>query len=258
MKTKINLINVSIYFFLSLIFFIFFIGYQCKYLKPAYCKLNFFDSFFYENGFVENLQSIFLLISIYYLVISFKKFNLKKIIQIFLLLKISALIYYLGEEISWGQHFFKWVSPEFFLVNNNQGETNLHNMSNLLDQLPRTLVLLWCSFIPIIFYFISKNFSFSYETKLILFPTNQLLKISIIFLFIFLPDFFIDKLSLHPGHVINGKDIPESIFYDIISLNFLRLSEVHELVFCFYFLIYSLAFNKAAYDQSKISLIQNN
>ena len=30
-------------------------------------------------------------------------------------------------------------------------------------------------------------------------------------------DFFIDKLSLHPGHVINGKDIPESVFYDIIS-----------------------------------------
>ena len=169
-----------------------------------------------------------------------------------------ALIYYLGEEISWGQHFFKWVSPEFFLVNNNQGETNLHNISNLLDQLPRTLVMLWCSFIPIIFYFISKNFSFSVETKLILFPTDQLLKISIIFLFIFLPDFFIDKLSLHPGHVINGKDIPESIFYDIISLNFLRLSEVHELVFCFYFFIYSLAFNRAIYDQSKISLIQNN
>ena len=118
--------------------------------------------------------------------------------------------------------------------------------------------MLWCSFIPIIFYFIRKNFSFSYETKLIFIPNDQLLKISIIFLFIFLPDFFIDKLSLHPGHVINGKDIPESVFYDIISLNFLRLSEVHELVFCFYFFIYSLAFNKAIYDQSKVSLIQNN
>ena len=251
MKKKINLIKISIYFFFSLILLIFFIGHQCKYLKPSYCQIYFFESILYENGFVENLQSLFLIVSIYFLIASFIKFNLKKIIKIFLTIKILALIYYLGEEISWGQHFFKWVSPEFFLVNNNQGETNLHNMSNLFDQLPRTLVMLWCSLIPIIFYFIKKNSSISYETKLIFIPTDQLLKISIFFLLIFLPDFFVDKLSLHPGHVINGKDIPESVFYDLISLNFLRLSEVHELVFCFYFLIYSVAFKQIIYDQYK-------
>ena len=242
MKKKINLIKGSIYFFFILILFFFFVGYKCKYLKPSYCQINFFENILYENGFVENLQILFLIVSIYFLIISFKKLNLKKIIKIFLTIKILALIYYLGEEISWGQHFFKWVSPEFFLKNNNQGETNLHNISNLLDQLPRTLVILWCGLIPIIFYFIKKNFSLNYETKLIFIPTDQLLKISIFFLLIFLPDFFVDKLSLHPGHVINGKDIPESVFYDIISLNFLRLSEVHELIFCFYFLMYSIAF----------------
>jgi len=251
MKKKINLIKGSIYFFFILILFIFFVGYKCKYLKPSYCQINFFENILYENGFVENLQILFLIISIYFLIISFKKLNLKKIIKIFLTIKILALIYYLGEEISWGQHFFKWVSPEFFLKNNNQGETNLHNISNLLDQLPRTLVILWCGLIPIIFYFIKKNFSLNYETKLIFIPTDQLLKISIFFLLIFLPDFFVDKLSLHPGHVINGKDIPESVFYDIISLNFLRLSEVHELIFCFYFLMYSIAFKQAINNQYK-------
>ena len=251
MKKKINLIKGSIYFFFILILFIFFVGYKCKYLKPSYCQINFFENILYENGFVENLQILFLIISIYFLIISFKKLNLKKIIKIFLTIKILALIYYLGEEISWGQHFFKWVSPEFFLKNNNQGETNLHNISNLLDQLPRTLVMLWCGLIPVIFYFIKKNFSLNYETKLIFIPTDQLLKISIFFLLIFLPDFFVDKLSLHPGHVINGKDIPESIFWDIISLNFLRLSEVHELIFCFYFLMYSIAFKQAINNQYK-------
>lgn len=245
MRKKINLIEVIIYFFFSLILFIFFVGYQCKYLKPPYCQINFFESFLYENGFVETLQSLFLLISIYFLIITFKKIGLKKIIKFFLSVKILALIYYFGEEISWGQHYFKWVSPEFFLDNNNQGETNLHNMSNLLDQLPRTLVILWCSFIPIVFYFIKKKFTLNYEIKIIFIPTDQLLKISIIFLLIFLPDFFIDKLSLHSGHVINGKDIPEAVFWDIISLNFLRLSEVHELIFCFYFLVYSIALNRA-------------
>tara|TARA_B100001287_G_C22540382_1_gene461850 strand:+ start:60 stop:821 length:762 start_codon:yes stop_codon:yes gene_type:complete len=251
MKKKINLIKGSIYFFFILILFIFFVGYKCKYLKPSYCQINFFENILYENGFVENLQILFLIVSIYFLIISFKKLNLKKIIKIFLTIKILALIYYLGEEISWGQHFFKWVSPEFFLKNNNQGETNLHNISNLLDQLPRTLVMLWCGLIPVIFYFIKKNFSLNYETKLIFIPTDQLLKISIFFLLIFLPDFFVDKLSLHPGHVINGKDIPESVFYDIISLNFLRLSEVHELIFCFYFLMYSIAFKQAINNQYK-------
>ena len=251
MKERINLINVSIYFFFILILFIFFIGYQCKYLKPSYCQINFFESFLYENGFVENLQSLFLIVSIYFLIISFQKFNLKKFIKIFLIIKVLALIYYLGEEISWGQHLFKWGSPEFFLDNNNQGETNLHNMSNLLDQLPRTLVMLWCSLIPVIFYFIKKNFYLNYQIKLIFLPTDQLLKISIFFLLVFLPDFLVDKLSLHPGHYINGKDIPESVFYDIISLNFLRLSEIHELIFCFYFLIYSVAFKQIIYDQYK-------
>ena len=251
MKKKNYLINYSIYFFISLIFVIFYIGYQCKYLKPSYCQINFFKSILYENGFVENLQSIFLLLSIYYLIVSLRKLNLKKIIYIFLAFKILALIYYLGEEISWGQHIFKWISPEFFLVNNNQGETNLHNMSNLLDQLPRTLVILWCGFLPFIFYLLQKKLSLSYEIKLIFFPTNQILKISIIFLLFFLPDFFVDKLSLHPGHVINGKDIPESVFWDIISLNFLRLSEVHELIFCFYFLMYSIAFKQAINNQYK-------
>lgn len=251
MKKKFNLLNISIYFFFSLILLIFLIGYTCKYSKPSYCQINFFKDILNENGFVENLQSIFLFFSIYYLIISFKKFRLNKIIQIFLTIKILALIYYLGEEISWGQHFFKWLSPEFFIINNNQGETNLHNISNLLDQLPRTLVMIWCGLISIFFYFIKKKISLSYETRLIFIPTDLLLKISVIFMIFFLPDFIVDKFSLHPGHVINGKEVLEATFYDIISFNFLRLSEVHELIFCFYFLIYSIAFKQAGDRQNK-------
>ena len=251
MKKKINLLNTSIYFFLSLILLIFLIGYTCKYSKLSYCQINFFKGILNENGFVENLQSVFLFFSIYYLIITFKKFSLNKIIRIFLIIKILALIYYLGEEISWGQHFFKWVSPEFFIINNNQAETNLHNISNVLDQLPRTLVMIWCGLISILFYFLKKNISLSYETRLIFIPTDLLLKISVIFLIFFLPDFIVDKFSLHPGHVLNGKDIPEAIFYDTISLNFLRLSEVHELIFCFYFLIYSIAFKQSGDRQNK-------
>lgn len=33
-----------------------------------------------------------------------------------------------GEEVSWGQRIFGWQSGEFFVENNYQAETNLHNM----------------------------------------------------------------------------------------------------------------------------------
>jgi hypothetical protein len=33
-----------------------------------------------------------------------------------------------GEEISWGQRIFDIKSSEFFLANNSQGETNIHNL----------------------------------------------------------------------------------------------------------------------------------
>ena len=108
-----------------------------------------------RKWFFENLQSILLLVAIIFL-IKFKK-NLnkkKKLINIFIIFHIIGLIYYFGEEISWGQHFFNWTSPDFFKVYNNQNETNIHNISNIFDQLPRTLILLWCGLsIPIILLF---------------------------------------------------------------------------------------------------------
>lgn len=41
-----------------------------------------------------------------------------------------ALIFFFGagEEISWGQRLFDWQSSEYFLQNNAQDETNLHNL----------------------------------------------------------------------------------------------------------------------------------
>ena len=49
-------------------------------------------------------------------------------------------LYIAGEEVSWGQHLFFWQTPETWRALNDQNETNLHNISNLLDQVPRTLL----------------------------------------------------------------------------------------------------------------------
>ena len=123
---------------------------------------------------------------------------------------------------------------------NNQKETNLHNISNLFDQLPRALVYFWCAFSVILINLnifknkISKNF------YLIISPNKKLIYISLLLLILSIPDIIIDTLNLHPGHVDEfGKGIPTSIFYDFITFNYVRLSELHELIFSFYFLCYS-------------------
>jgi hypothetical protein len=56
-----------------------------------------------------------------------------------ILLTLGAL-YYAGEECSWGQNYFGWVTPESWARINDQNETNLHNTSGLLDNAPRGLL----------------------------------------------------------------------------------------------------------------------
>ena len=53
-----------------------------------------------------------------------------------------ACIYFAGEEISWGQSFFHWQTPDVISEINDQQETNLHNMSSWFDQKPRLLLAL--------------------------------------------------------------------------------------------------------------------
>ena len=62
--------------------------------------------------------------------------------QLFAWLALAALgtFYVAGEEMSWGQHYFDWVTPEGWHSINDQGETNLHNTSSWFDQKPRTLL----------------------------------------------------------------------------------------------------------------------
>ena len=130
-----NKINLFYFCFLLLIIFSLAQGYYCKYFSFKVCS-EFFKNYWTENGFIENLQAFFVLTSIILLIkvkLKLKEFNF---IHIFIIVKILALTYYLGEEISWGQHFFKWNSPVIFQEINNQKETNLHNISNLFDQLP--------------------------------------------------------------------------------------------------------------------------
>jgi hypothetical protein len=94
-------------------------------------NLQWYEGFYVrEDGIVEWLTVLGLLVG------SIACFHRAKILRPFRgTLFISCTIFLgflflfgLGEEISWGQRIFDIKSSEFFLKNNSQGETNLHNL----------------------------------------------------------------------------------------------------------------------------------
>ena len=97
---------------------------------------------FGEQGIIENFTFIILFIAIVLGVVAIAKMRSFKfpVFRLWLGLLVLGCIYYAGEEISWGQHWFGWGTPETWLDVNDQGETNLHNTSALLDQVPRNLL----------------------------------------------------------------------------------------------------------------------
>ena len=95
-----------------------------------------------ESGIIENITVVSLLIAIIATFLFLKsnvRFNFLKIWMVIFLL---GSIYYAGEEISWGQHYFGWATPESWISVNDQQETNLHNTAAIFDQIPRTLLSL--------------------------------------------------------------------------------------------------------------------
>ena len=104
-------------------------------------------------------------------------------------------------------------------------------------------MLLWCSVSFIFFKFFSKVITNVYYNKFII-PSDKLKYISIYLLIIFIPDFFVDKMDLHPGHSEYSKYILLSDIFDLTTFNFIKLSEYQELIFSFYILFHSIFFNK--------------
>jgi hypothetical protein len=54
---------------------------------------------------------------------------------------VLGLFMWAGEEASWGQSWFHWATPTEYAALNRQGETNLHNLSSVTEELPKLLLL---------------------------------------------------------------------------------------------------------------------
>ena len=97
----------------------------------ANTNLTYFDEVYTkEDGFVEYGTSILLLCSSILLFSRlFKLFKFNPILwKVGIFLMATVFFFGAGEEISWGQRIFNVESSAYFLENNAQGETNLHNM----------------------------------------------------------------------------------------------------------------------------------
>lgn len=64
-------------------------------------------------------------------------------LRAWLIVWIVGLVYFVGEDLNWGQYIFGWEPNAFFLEHNKEAETNLHNMSTWFNQKPRMAVQLW-------------------------------------------------------------------------------------------------------------------
>ncbi|MFN3857662.1 MAG: hypothetical protein ACK4RV_07900 [Caulobacter sp.] len=97
-----------------------------------------------ELGILENLQAVVLLVGMLVALYGLLRRETAALpgARPFLLMVALGMLYILGEEISWGQHYFRWATTGWFELHNDQGETNLHNTSSWFDQKPRALLLL--------------------------------------------------------------------------------------------------------------------
>ena len=197
-----------------------------------------------ESGLVEQLQIIFLLISMFFLIkfLMINNKNLHIYLRVIIFFYLIGVKYYFFEEISWGQHFFGWRTPEFFSEINHQNETNLHNTSSVFNELPRNLLLIWCSLSFIFVKFISYKYK---KISYLILPYLKLKFISILILVFYIQDFVIDKFDLAPGQPAqNDNEILLNLLFEMISFNFIRLSELLELLFNYYVMSHSYYLSK--------------
>jgi hypothetical protein len=95
-----------------------------------FTDLDLFGRYVVEDGIVEWLTVLGLLLGCYVCLARFFRLNGKRnwwFLTVVLVLGIM-LFFAAGEEISWGQRILGLKSPEFFNKNNAQHETNFHNL----------------------------------------------------------------------------------------------------------------------------------
>ena len=94
-----------------------------------YYSNSLYNLFVEEDGIIEYSTAIFLLsVSIYLINKILKTVKVISAKNIGIILFSIIFFFGFGEEISWGQRIFNIETPQFFVENNLQSETNIHNL----------------------------------------------------------------------------------------------------------------------------------
>lgn len=100
---------------------------------------NWEEKVYREFGLIENLTVLFLALSVFLSAhAALLADNWQR--RVLLLLFSMGCFVFLGEEVSWGQHFGNWTTPDEWRQLNRQNETNLHNLKGGLEFFFTTIV----------------------------------------------------------------------------------------------------------------------
>ena len=125
-------------------------------VAAMYYRPVFVDHFAFEDGPIENLSAVVLFIgAALWVGYAIVQAHQRAWLQTTIALGVGLVLFVIGmEEISWMQRVIGVESSEFFLANNAQGETNLHNINTGLSE---TLLSVGAAIVLVILPFYSRK-----------------------------------------------------------------------------------------------------
>ena len=164
----------------------------------------------------------------------------QKPLRAWLVVYLLATIFFLGEDQNWGQYYLNRNVPDYFLLHNKEQEINLHNMSSWFNQKPRLMLELWVIMVGIVVplgWAWPKRATASFLPA-IFWPRRELMSVAILTIFILLPEWMAD-LGFEFNHAFQKGD--------------LRFSEVQELYYAYFMLLYVLLVGSRAKEAVIVS-----
>ncbi len=145
-------------------------------------------------------------------------------LQAWVALVTLACVYLTGEELSWGQHLFGWTTPESLMTLNDQGETNVHNISSWFDQKPRLVLELYVLYGGIIRVLMHRGEEPRDDWQAWFWPTSIVLPAALLAILVRVPDRVEDWFGIGPlPYAIRWSEPQEYYFALFLCLYLLSI-----------------------------------